>query len=71
MTVKSDIKTLMQPGVRLTADEIAGALDLPVLSVRPRVCDLVNYGFLKSSGTKANRRGNNMTVWEQSIGSTA
>jgi predicted ArsR family transcriptional regulator len=63
MTVREQVWNLMQQGVHLTADEIAGALDLPVLSVRPRVCELARANKLKPSGTKKNRRGNTMTIW--------
>ena len=63
MTVRALVWNLMQHGVHLTADEIAGALDLPVLSVRPRVCELARANELKPSGTKKNRRGNTMTIW--------
>lgn len=63
-TVRNAILGLMQTGVKLNADEIAGALDLSVLSVRPRVTELGNQGFLTHTGTtKANRRGNLMIVW--------
>lgn len=63
MTIKTQVMQLMQNGVRLTADEIAGALDLGVLSVRPRVCELHREGWLVPSGRHENRRGNMMTVW--------
>jgi len=63
MTVRERVWNLMQHAVNLTADEIAGALDLPVLSVRPRVSELVTANKLKPSGTKKNRRGNTMTTW--------
>jgi hypothetical protein len=65
MTVRDSILQLMQPGVRLTADEMAGALDLTVLSVRPRVCELFRTGVFQKSGRKANRRGNMMTIWSR------
>lgn len=76
MSIKDKIKELMQPGVKLTADEVAGALDLPVLSVRPRVCELSfsrsngdNHGrsFLKPIAMKLNRHGNNMIVWTRRL----
>lgn len=63
MTIKEKIRELMQEGVNLTADEIAGALDLRVLSVRPRVCELVAEGLLHAIGTKRNRYQNTLTVW--------
>ena len=65
MSHKAKILKLMQPGVELTADEIAGALDLPVLSVRPRVCELYSSKKLRPVDTRKNRRGNNMIVWRR------
>lgn len=67
MTHIERIKNLMQPSVKLTADEIAGALDLPVTSVRPRVSELYSQGWLTmEGGSKKNRRGNVMWVWVRS-----
>ncbi len=64
MTHIERIKNLMQVGVKLTADEIAGALDLPVTSVRPRVSELYSKGWLTMTGHSVkNRRGNDMWVW--------
>jgi len=68
LTVKQQVLDLMQPGVKLTADEIAGALDLPVLSVRPRVCEMFHAKVIKKAGTKNNRKGNPMTQWERDLG---
>lgn len=62
MSIKSSILNLMQPGVHLTADEMAGALDLPVLSVRPRVTELFQDGEFVITRFKENRRGNKMAV---------
>jgi transcription initiation factor IIE alpha subunit len=63
MSIKLSILKLMQRGVELTADEIAGAMDLPVLSIRPRVTELGNAKLLSPVGVKNNRRGNAMTIW--------
>ena len=67
MSVKVRILELMQPGVKLTADEIAGALALPVLSVRPRVCELHTSGKLIKTGKRLNKHGNMMKVWVRRV----
>ena len=67
MSVKVRILELMQPGVKLTADEIAGALALPVLSVRPRVCELHTSGKLTQAGERLNKHGNMMKVWVRRV----
>lgn len=47
-----------------TADEIARALGLSVLSVRPRVSELNRSGFIVASGSRRkNDSGLNASVW--------
>lgn len=70
ITIKSRIKALMQPRVLLTADEIAGALGMSVLSVRPRTCELHKAGFLVIAGHSKNKHGNLMAIWERAFGRT-
>lgn len=47
-----------------TADEIAGALDKSVLSIRPRVAELARLGKVEDSGERRhNRSGKRAIVW--------
>jgi hypothetical protein len=51
-------------GARLTADEIAKALNLSVLSVRPRVSELHRNGEIEQTGARRkNESGMTATVW--------
>lgn len=51
-------------GAGATADEIAQALGLSVLSVRPRVSELNRSGFIVASGSRRkNDSGLNASVW--------
>jgi hypothetical protein len=48
----------------LTADEVASALNLSVLSVRPRVSELHRSGSLSDTGSRRqNSSGMTATVW--------
>lgn len=48
----------------MTADEAAGALDLPILSVRPRVAELHRLGELRATDERRrNSSGMSATVW--------
>jgi hypothetical protein len=48
----------------MTADEAASALDLPILSVRPRVAELHRLGELRATDERRrNASGISATVW--------
>ena len=48
----------------LTADEVAGVVDLPVLSVRPRVAELHRLGEIQPTDERRqNASGMSATVW--------
>jgi len=48
----------------LTADEVATALDLSILSIRPRVSELRRAGSLADAGSRRkNSSGMTATVW--------
>ena len=53
-----------RPGCWWTADEVAARLNLSVLSVRPRVCELSAMGKIRDSGERRkNASGRSATVW--------
>lgn len=48
-----------------TADEVAVALGLSILQVRPRVSELKTLGMIRHTGTRRrNASGQKATVWE-------
>lgn len=50
--------------IGLTADELAFLLDASVLSVRPRVTELLRMNILEDSGgRRKNEMGSTVTVW--------
>lgn len=54
-----------RPGCWFTADEVAERLNLSVLSVRPRVCELSALGKLRDSGERRkNPSGRSAIVWQ-------
>ena len=56
----------------LTADEIATALNLSVLSVRPRVSELRRLGKIEQTGSRrTNESGMTATVWRLASGVVA
>lgn len=54
----------LSAGRGLTADEIAGNINVSILSVRPRVSELHKLGEIKKSGERRrNESGLNAAVW--------
>lgn len=48
----------------LTADEVARVLDESILSIRPRIAELKEMGFVEDSGARRpNASGKRATVW--------
>lgn len=63
-TIRSKIAEIMRAGAAVTADEMAGHLALPVLTVRPRFSELRNLGLIEDSGKRRkNRGGKAQIVW--------
>lgn len=47
-----------------TADEVAAAINVSILTVRPRVSELHKAGFIRDTGSlKKNSSGHNAIVW--------
>ena len=54
--------------VRFTADEIAGLMNESILSIRPRLSELVSMGRIEDSGARRkNASGHKATVWTRSM----
>lgn len=50
--------------IPMTADEVAGAIEKSILSVRPRIAELSKLGKIEDSGKRrANESGKVATVW--------
>lgn len=64
--IRDQIISMMRANSRaMSADEIAEALGLSILSVRPRVSELARAGKLVNSGQRAiNRSGNTAARWK-------
>lgn len=59
------LRAYMAAHAGLTADEVAGALGLTVLTIRPRVSELRLARVLVDSGLRrANQSGKSATVWK-------
>jgi len=50
--------------IPMTADEVAGAIEKSILSVRPRIAELSKLGKIEDSGKRrTNESGKDATVW--------
>ncbi|MBA3241603.1 MAG: hypothetical protein H0T60_10305 [Acidobacteria bacterium] len=59
------LRAFLAADAGLTADEVAGALGLTVLTIRPRVSELRLARVLVDSGLRrANQSGKSATVWK-------
>lgn len=61
--LRAQVLAVLRDG-SLTADECAAVLHKSVLSIRPRVTELVRLGLIADTGrTRKNQSGINATVW--------
>ena len=62
--LRDRVERLFLTGATLTADECAEALDISILSARPRVAELVAKGLVVDTGERRrNTSGRAATVW--------
>lgn len=67
VTLRDQVLSLLQ-GASLTADECAHKLDKSILSIRPRLSELVAQGKIQDTGrTRRNDSGVQATVWRATI----
>jgi predicted HTH transcriptional regulator len=64
LTLREQVLALLQRA-SLTADECAAKLDKSILSIRPRLSELLALGKIYDTGrTRANASGIQATVWK-------
>jgi hypothetical protein len=58
------LSVFKETSVGMTADQVAGVLDLPILSIRPRVAELHRLGEIRPTDERRrNASGMSATVW--------
>ncbi|HEX8382434.1 MAG TPA: hypothetical protein VF592_03565 [Sphingomonas sp.] len=63
-SLQAKVLDLFERSNGMTADECAGRLGISILSIRPRVTELVRLGRLRDSGgRRANGSGRSAIVW--------
>ena len=63
-SLRAKVYNVLRRRKLLTADEIAGELELSRLTIRPRVSELYVSGFIEPSGKyRPNRSGKRAIVW--------
>ena len=69
-SLRDQVLDIMRASERgLTADEVATRLHRSILSIRPRVCELANLGYLIESGDlRPNVSGRPAIVWRIKVG---
>jgi len=64
LTLKEQVKFLFAKNVCLTAEDVSNALSKPDISIKPRLSELRNDGFLTDSGMRRKGKwGTNIIVW--------
>lgn len=65
-TIADRIIDYLQPGVRATPDEIAKAIEVSIVSVRPRCSELIGRGLIReTSKVRRNASGHGAAVLER------
>lgn len=65
--LQSKVLATLSAGARMTADEIASAMNRSLLSVRPRVTELYRLGRVRDTGQRRKNdvSGKDAIVWER------
>jgi len=64
LTLKEQVRSLFDKNVFLTAEEVSNALARPEISIKPRLSELRNDGFLTDSGIRRKGKwGTSIIAW--------
>lgn len=66
LTIRQQVRELFVQVNHLTCEDVARMLQRPEISVKPRVTELKNDGFLRDSGKRREGKwGTSIIVWER------
>ena len=66
LTLRQQVADLFESNPLLTVEEVSDLLNRAEISVKPRVSELKNSGYLKDSGQrKVGKWGTKITLWEK------
>ena len=64
LTIRDEVRNLFQHNNMLTVEDVSRLLNRAEISVKPRITELKNEGFLEDSGARRRGKwGTNITVW--------
>ena len=65
LTLRQQVAELFDAYTYLTVEDVSSLLNRPDVSVRPRVTELKNLGYIQDSGErKMGQWGTSITLWE-------
>lgn len=66
LTIREQVRSLFEQNNMLTVEDVSRLLNRAEISVKPRVTELKNEGFLEDSGVRRQGKwGTNITVWRR------
>ena len=66
LTIREQVRSLFDHNNMLTVEDVSRLLNRAEISVKPRVTELKNEGFLEDSGVRRQGKwGTNITVWKR------
>jgi len=66
LTIREQVRSLFDHNNMLTVEDVSRLLNRAEISVKPRVTELKNEGFLEDSGLRRQGKwGTNITVWKR------
>ena len=69
LTIREQVKQLFEANDMLTVEDVSRLLQKPEISVKPRVTELKNDGYLCDSGIRREGKwGTKITVWTKQKG---
>ena len=66
LTIREQVRNLFEKNNMLTVEDVSRLLNRAEISIKPRVTELKNEGFLQDSGVRRQGKwGTNITVWKR------